>query len=140
VAGVWGVFLFQMKILFYNVRGLGGFEKKSEVKRQVNDKKPFVLCIQESKMSVINDSLIKAIWGCSTVGYSFQPSIGASGGMLTIWDSNFVEVWSTTSFPHVLVIRGRFLKLLRSLLLLMCMRHVIRRRNKFYGISCCSLW
>jgi len=30
---------FPMKIISYNVRGLGGFEKRSEVKRLVVDKK-----------------------------------------------------------------------------------------------------
>jgi hypothetical protein len=43
VVGVWGGLLLQMKILSYNVRGLGGFEKRSEVKRLVTDKKPYVL-------------------------------------------------------------------------------------------------
>jgi hypothetical protein len=61
-------------------------------------------------MSVVDDLLINNIWGCSSVGYSFQPSIGASGGLVSIWDCNVVEVASTTSFPHVLVIRGRVLQ------------------------------
>jgi len=33
-----------MKIISYNVRELGGFEKKREVKRLVSDKNPYVLC------------------------------------------------------------------------------------------------
>jgi hypothetical protein len=32
-----------MKVLTYNVRGLGGFEKRAEVRRLVQDKNPFVL-------------------------------------------------------------------------------------------------
>lgn len=40
------------------------------------------------------------------VWYSFQPSIGASGCLLTVWYCNVVQVWSTTSFPHMLVISG----------------------------------
>jgi exonuclease III len=39
--------LFQMKIASYNVRGVGGFEKRIEVRRVVADKKSFVLCLQE---------------------------------------------------------------------------------------------
>jgi exonuclease III len=34
-----------MKIISYNVRGLGGFEKRSEVRKMVVEKKPFVLCL-----------------------------------------------------------------------------------------------
>ena len=40
-----GCRLVPMKIITYNVRGLGGFEKRSEVRRLVVEKKPFVLCL-----------------------------------------------------------------------------------------------
>ena len=103
------VYLVQMKIVSYNVRGLRGFEKISEVKRLVTDKKPVVLCLQETKLSVVDDLLINSIWGNSSLGFSYQSSIGASGGLLTVWDCNVVDVWSTMSFPHVLVIKGRVL-------------------------------
>ena len=40
-----------MKIISYNVRGLGGFENKNEVKKLVLDKKKtFVLCLQDEIM------------------------------------------------------------------------------------------
>jgi len=69
-----------MRILSYYVRSLGGFEKRSEIKRLVSDKKPFVLCLQETKQCTVDDLLIRAIWGNSSVGYSFISSVGASGG------------------------------------------------------------
>jgi hypothetical protein len=34
-----------MKVVSFNVRGLGGDEKRAEVRRLVHEKKPFVLCI-----------------------------------------------------------------------------------------------
>jgi len=34
-----------MKIISYKVRGLGGFEKRNEVRKLVGEKKPFVLCL-----------------------------------------------------------------------------------------------
>ena len=41
----WGGWKVLMKILTYNVRGLGGGEKRVEVRRLVCDKNPSVLCI-----------------------------------------------------------------------------------------------
>jgi len=76
----------------------------------VREKCSFILCIQESKCVMFDDLLCKSIWGDANVGYSFQPSLGASGGLVTLWDSSEVEVWSTTSFDHVLMITGRFSK------------------------------
>ena len=66
-----------MKVLSYNARGLGGGEKRVEVRRLVDEKNLFVLCIQESKLSVIDDWLIKSIWGDTPFGYSYQPLLGA---------------------------------------------------------------
>jgi hypothetical protein len=106
---VFRVFIVPMKIISYNVRGFGGYEKRSEVRRLVVDKKPVVLCLQESKLSVVDDLLIENIWRSSPSGFSFQSSIGASSS-LTVWDSNVVEVWSTMSFPPILVIIGQVIE------------------------------
>jgi len=37
-----------MKILSWNVRGLGGFAKRPEVRKLINEKNPFIVCIQET--------------------------------------------------------------------------------------------
>lgn len=98
-----------MLLLSYNVRGLGGYDKRNEVRRLITDKHPYVLCIQETKMNVMAAGVVSYLWGSATYGFSFQPSVGASGGLLTVWDTNFVEATSTSSFNHVLVVRGRII-------------------------------
>jgi len=95
-----------MKVLSYNVRGLGSGVKRVEVRRLVSEKHPMVMCIQETKLSVLTDQVIKTVWGDNPCGYSFPPSIGASGGLVTVRDSTRVNVWSSMSFGHVLVIKG----------------------------------
>jgi hypothetical protein len=50
-----------------------------------------------------------SMWEGQPAAFSFRPSIGASGGLLTLWDSTEVEVWSSSSFDHVLSIHGRFI-------------------------------
>jgi hypothetical protein len=77
-----------------------------EVQKLVSEKQPFVLCIQESKLRIVEDVLIKSLWGETACGYSYQPSVGASGGLVTVWDTSCVTVWSTMSYSHVLVIKG----------------------------------
>ncbi|GAU45885.1 hypothetical protein TSUD_401090, partial [Trifolium subterraneum] len=52
---------------------------------------------------------VSALWGSAPHAFSYRPSIGASGGLLTVWDSSEVEVLSTVSFEHVLLCHGRFL-------------------------------
>jgi len=99
-----------MKLLSWNVRGLGGAAKRREVSHLVRENKPLVLCLQETKLSVLDAFVCNTIWGDVNVDFSYRPSKGASGGITTLWNSNEVEVWSTVSLDHALVIAGRFLK------------------------------
>ena len=59
----------------------------------VREKNPFILCLQETKLSVFDDAVCKSIWSDINVNYSFQPSRGTSGGLVTLWDCTKVEVW-----------------------------------------------
>jgi exonuclease III len=99
-----------MKIISWNVRGLGGFEKRKEVCQLVREKKSFIICIQETKLSVFDGVVCKSVWKDSNVDFSFQPSSGASGGLVTLWDCSEVEVWASFQLEHVLGIQGRFVK------------------------------
>lgn len=53
--------MFLMNIISWNVRGLGGFEKRKEVRQLVKEKHPFILCIQETKFSVIDTVICKSL-------------------------------------------------------------------------------
>ena len=105
-----GVRMCEMRLLSWNVRGLGGLEKRKEVKDLVREKAPIVLCIQETKMQLIDDFLCTLIWGPLNHDYSYSPSVGASGGLLTVWDTSEVDVWASSRGDHFLLIHGRFIK------------------------------
>ncbi|GAU49521.1 hypothetical protein TSUD_407540 [Trifolium subterraneum] len=99
-----------MKIISWNVRGLCGLEKRKEVLKLVGDLNPLILCLQVTKLQTCEDFLCSTLWGNPPHTFSYRPSVGASGGLLTIWDSSEVEVWSTESRDHVLWCHGRFTK------------------------------
>lgn len=50
-----------MKLISWNVRGLGGFEERREVRQLVTEKSLFILCIQETKCVMFDDMLCKSI-------------------------------------------------------------------------------
>jgi exonuclease III len=56
---------------------------------------------------VVNDFVVKSLWGDTSHGYSYQSSVGASGGMLTVWDATRVEVQCSMKFDHALIIKGK---------------------------------
>jgi len=76
----------------------------------VGEKLPIILCIQETKLQICDDFVSASVWGASPHLYSFRPSVGASGGLLTVWDSNEVEVWDSTSGNYFLMTHGNFVK------------------------------
>ncbi|GAU40134.1 hypothetical protein TSUD_163030 [Trifolium subterraneum] len=57
-----------------------------------------------------SSALCSSIWGTSPHAFSYRPSVGASGGMLTLWDSTEVDVWVLESHEHVLWCHGQFIK------------------------------
>ena len=57
----WGWRVVVMKIMSYNVRGLSGFEKIAEVRRFIQDKHSFVVCLQESKLSLVDEFTVKSL-------------------------------------------------------------------------------
>jgi len=48
--------------------------------------RPWILCVQETKLEIINDFFYASLWGNAHYGFSYRPSVGASGGIFTIWD------------------------------------------------------
>ena len=57
-------------------------------------------------MSSVDDFCVKTFWGDALCDYLYQPSVGASGGLITVWDTSRLNVWFSTCFDHVLVISG----------------------------------
>jgi exonuclease III len=66
-----------------------------------------VLCLQETKWQVVTDSMINNIWGDAPRDFSFCRSVGASGGLVTVWDTSRIVIWSSMSYGNVLVIKGK---------------------------------
>jgi len=80
------------------------------IQKIVKFHRPWILCVQEIKLESINDFLCSSLWGNQNYGFSYRPSVGASGGILTIWDSTEVDVIITRSLAHVVIIQGKMVK------------------------------
>ena len=66
-----------------------------------------VLCLQETKWQVVTEAMVTNIWGDDSSDFSYCLSVGASGGLVTVWDASRVVVWSSMNYGNVLVIRGK---------------------------------
>lgn len=87
-----------MKILSYNVRGLRGRSKCSDVQRLIQKYGVEFCYIQETKKEIIDEAIGRAVWWRGRIGWSFYESKGRSGGILSIWNS---EIFSSCSSWHM---------------------------------------
>ncbi|GAU48812.1 hypothetical protein TSUD_406450 [Trifolium subterraneum] len=66
--------------------GLGSRVKRRKIRDMVRDEQLDFLAIQETKLEVISDALVLALWGNNDCCWSYLPSVGNSGGILSIWN------------------------------------------------------
>lgn len=85
-----------MRIISFNVRGLGGSIKKSAVRELVVNEKVDFMCVQETKLDRIDDRLAFVLWGNKECDWVFSGAEGASGGLCCLWDKAVfqrTELW-----------------------------------------------
>jgi hypothetical protein len=79
----------QYKILTWNVRGLNNGARQEDVKQVIGICKPDLVCLQETKMEAITNTIVR-----SSLGHEYQdnfvylPAVGSSGGVIIA--ANFV--------------------------------------------------
>jgi hypothetical protein len=81
----------QPKIISWNVRGMNEYEKRIKIRRRLREWKADIVCLQETKMEVINIEVVRSVWGCVHVDWIYLGARGASGGILLMWDRRVVE-------------------------------------------------
>ncbi|XP_057451987.1 uncharacterized protein LOC130743775 [Lotus japonicus] len=81
-----------MKILSFNVRGLGVGEKRSVIREVVNQNYVEMLCIQETKVQSVDRRLCFLLWGDSDFDWRAIPAVNSAGGLLCIWNAKAFAV------------------------------------------------
>ena len=76
-----------MKIINWNIRGLGSRKKRRVVKDFLRHENPDVVMFQETKREVCDRRFVGSVWTARNKGWASLPACGASGGILIIWDS-----------------------------------------------------
>lgn len=66
------------------MRGLNARIKKTSLRKLINRHDPQFIFIQETKIETIESSLIKSVWNTNNIEWLFSPSIGNSGGILSM--------------------------------------------------------
>ncbi|GJZ43946.1 RNA-directed DNA polymerase, eukaryota, reverse transcriptase zinc-binding domain protein [Tanacetum coccineum] len=86
--------------------GLTQKAKKDWVKELCVSNKVNFLTLQETKMESIELFDIKRCWGNFVFDYVYSNSVGSSGGILCVWDTNSFKKINATISDYFIMIRG----------------------------------
>jgi exonuclease III len=74
-------------VLCWNVRGLNDKDKRLLVFNKIDESNCAIICLQETKCESFEHSFIRTFCPKRFDRFVFVPSIGASGGIIVLWNS-----------------------------------------------------
>lgn len=81
-----------LRILNWNVRGLNSGARREVVKLMIQQTKPMIICLQETKLNLIDSFLAMEFLGPRfSDSFQFLPADDTRGGIIVAWDPNLVE-------------------------------------------------
>ncbi|XVF49156.1 hypothetical protein PTKIN_Ptkin03bG0245900 [Pterospermum kingtungense] len=97
-----------MKIVSWNIRGLGCAEKRRAVRRLFSNEKFDAFLIQESKIKKVSHRLVRWLWGNEDVSCEFMLADGNAGGLIACWRNNFFFLESKIVDRRFILLIGVF--------------------------------
>lgn len=95
-----------MKCLSLNIRGFGGYTKVNNLRDLLRKENVEFLAIQESLISGDAGFIINLFWKHSNKDFCQIPSMGRSGGLICVWNSDIFSANFVTSGPGFLGVEG----------------------------------
>ncbi|KAL8556290.1 hypothetical protein ACS0TY_003927 [Phlomoides rotata] len=95
-----------MKILSINARGTNSCRKRRAIKNHIFETKAEMVCIQKSKREVVNQEFCESFWPDKDLGWVYSGSMGASGGIITLWKKPAFSLDNQWGVPGALAIKG----------------------------------
>ena len=96
-----------LRIISWNVRGLNARAKRRRVSNSLRMWKGDVVCLQETKLEIVDPVVVRSLWGSPFVDWAYQASEGASGGIVLLWDKRAVEKIDSVSGEYSLSCKFR---------------------------------
>ena len=70
------------QVLCWNVRGLNNMSKRNAVRKFISEAKVNLVCLQETKLDVIDVFMVMQCIGPSFDGFAYLPATDTRGGIL----------------------------------------------------------
>ncbi|GMI72221.1 hypothetical protein HRI_000891400 [Hibiscus trionum] len=97
-----------MKVLSWNIRGLGTSSKCRAVQRIVRQHQVEMVFLQETKLELITEQIVKKVWHSDNFVFVFAPAVGRSGGLLVVWEATRFQLEKTEVQQQYIALWGRW--------------------------------
>lgn len=81
-----------LSILCWNVRGLNCPDRRATIHETITATPCHIVCLQETKLENVDPFIASLLGGYRLKSFAQRPSIGTRGGILLLWNENFVNV------------------------------------------------
>lgn len=81
-----------LSMLNWNVRGLNDAAHKELVRETMISSRPSLVCLQETKLATLSDSLARDTLGLALNSYLELGAQGTRGGILLAWDKELLSI------------------------------------------------
>lgn len=75
-----------------NIRGGGNVIERRRISSLILKNNADIFMIQETKLPILQEFVVKSFWSNNGIGFSFSNSMGRSGGLLILWKEEILEV------------------------------------------------
>ena len=75
-------------VLSFNVRGINSVVKGTGINCTIRDSRCDIVCLQETKKESFDRADLRKFCPNSFDAFAFVPSVGNSGGFITVWNSS----------------------------------------------------
>jgi exonuclease III len=79
------------KILVWNIRGINSKKKWDAIRNKIEESASQIICLQETKRESFDSFYIKKFCMRHLDQFAYAPSVGASGGIITIWNGSLYD-------------------------------------------------
>ncbi|KAK3211975.1 hypothetical protein Dsin_016681 [Dipteronia sinensis] len=123
-----------MLALSWNVRGFGRREKWRAVRKSVYLLKLVMLFIQESKLGVFDNSVVRSLGGSLLTRGVGVKAEGSAGGLISLWNDDLFKVHSCISCKRCIILAGELTSLNKQVFFVMFMRPILKTKEDCRGI------
>ena len=72
----------------WNVRGINSKERWDDIRDRTEESQCDIICIEETKRDFFDTAYLRKFFHRKFNQFAYVPSIGNSGGIITIWNGN----------------------------------------------------